>query len=149
MAGVTDATVDVLCMACSDQGCDFKPATFARRKMGAKDITIDVLYCGVCHSDLHHAANHNADIFGETPYPCVPGHEIAGICVAAGDGCSKIKVGMRVGVGCFVASCLDCPNCMDGEEQKCSERCNTYGSKDKTGLAASPIGWTIGDIQRP
>lgn len=136
------ANVETLCMACSGPACDFKPVGMQRRPLGPSDILIDMKYCGVCHSDVHHAANHN---MGQTPYPCVPGHELAGVCVAVGAACTKIRVGMRVGVGCMVDSCLDCKLCGDGEEQKCDKLVGTYGGKDKgSGRAASPCGWTLG-----
>ena len=103
---------------------------------------IDIKYCGVCHSDLHHAANHN---MGQTPYPCVPGHELAGIVVAVGDKCTKIQTGMRVGVGCLVDSCLACRQCLQGEEQKCSKNVGTYGKSVKEGdRAFTPGGHTLG-----
>eukprot|EP00938_MAST-03A_sp_MAST-3A-sp1_P000174 g174.t1 len=98
-------------------------------------------YCGVCHSDLHHAANHNHK-FGETKYPCVPGHELAGIVQAVGSKVSKVKIGDEVGVGCMVDSCLQCDQCMKGEEQWCTKKITgTYGSRDRHGRAATyPVG---------
>ena len=69
-----------LCMACDDHNCNFQPREFPRRECGPHDILIDMRYCGVCHSDLHVAANH---LPKATKYPCVPGHELAGVCVAA------------------------------------------------------------------
>ncbi|MET5012230.1 alcohol dehydrogenase catalytic domain-containing protein, partial [Burkholderia pseudomallei] len=74
-----------------------------------------ILYCGVCHSDLHTAR-------GEWPgtiYPCVPGHEIVGRVTAVGAGVTKVKVGDLVGVGCMVDSCRSCPSCGEGLEQYC------------------------------
>lgn len=91
------------------------PFSFERRTPGSKDVAIDILYCGVCHSDLHTAR-------GEWPgtiYPCVPGHEIVGRVTAVGTGVSKVKVGDLVGVGCMVESCGNCPSCGDGLEQYC------------------------------
>lgn len=91
------------------------PFSFERRTPGANDVAIDILYCGVCHSDLHTAR-------GEWPgtiYPCVPGHEIVGRVTAVGTGVSKVKVGDLVGVGCMVDSCRSCPSCGDGLEQYC------------------------------
>jgi len=124
---------------------NFKPVLMERRPVGSRDVVIQMLYCGVCHSDLHHAAGHNAALLGPTPYPCVPGHELAGVVTAVGDQCTKISVGMKVGVGCIVDSCLECKSCLAGEEQNCSKRVGTYGSKvSKSSRAYSPIGWTLG-----
>ncbi|WP_367848304.1 NAD(P)-dependent alcohol dehydrogenase [Rhodoferax sp. WC2427] len=91
------------------------PFSFERRAPGAQDVALDVLYCGVCHSDLHTARNewHN------TIYPSVPGHEIVGRVTAVGDLVSKFKVGDLVGVGCMVDSCQHCVPCADGLEQYC------------------------------
>jgi uncharacterized zinc-type alcohol dehydrogenase-like protein len=139
---VPPGTVDALCMACSDQSCDFKPVVLPRRPLGDYDVLIDMKYCGVCHSDLHKAANHN---MGATQYPCVPGHELAGVCAAIGPKVTKIQVGMHVGVGCMVDSCLECQACTQGEEQKCKSYVSTYGGVDKgSGRAFSPIGYTLG-----
>ena len=91
------------------------PFSFERRSPGAQDVEIDILYCGVCHSDLHTAR-------GEWPgtiYPCVPGHEIVGRVTAVGAGVTKVKVGDLVGVGCMVDSCRSCPSCSEGLEQYC------------------------------
>jgi uncharacterized zinc-type alcohol dehydrogenase-like protein len=91
------------------------PFTVDRRVPGAKDVALDILYCGVCHSDLHTAR-------GEWPgvrYPCVPGHEIVGRVTAVGKDVKTHKVGDIVGVGCMVDSCRQCPSCDDGLEQFC------------------------------
>jgi uncharacterized zinc-type alcohol dehydrogenase-like protein len=74
-----------------------------------------MLYCGICHSDLHIAENE----MGGTTYPCVPGHELLGKVVEVGAKVTKFKVGDNVGVGCFIDACLDCPRCKEGEEQYC------------------------------
>ncbi|EGK71596.1 Zinc-containing alcohol dehydrogenase superfamily [Methyloversatilis universalis FAM5] len=91
------------------------PFSFERRSPGTQDVAIDILYCGVCHSDLHTTR-------GEWPgtiYPCVPGHEIVGRVSAVGAGVTKVKVGDLVGVGCMVDSCRNCPSCGEGLEQYC------------------------------
>ncbi|MBC7795536.1 MAG: NAD(P)-dependent alcohol dehydrogenase [Pyrinomonadaceae bacterium] len=88
---------------------------FERRETGAKDVAIDVLYCGVCHSDLHQVNNDWAN----TVYPCVPGHEIVGRVTSIGSEVTKFKVGETVAVGCMVDSCRECENCKDGLEQYC------------------------------
>lgn len=96
-----------------------------RREPGAEDVEIKILYCGVCHSDIHTARNE----WGGTMYPVVPGHEIVGKVSSVGDNVSKFKVGDTVGVGCFVDSCRRCDNCKDGNEQYCENgHSQTYNS---------------------
>ena len=101
----------------------FRPAfplvawEIARRDPGPHDVQIQILYCGVCHSDLHQARNE----WKNTLYPCVPGHEIVGREVAVGEKVTRFKVGDFVGVGCMVDSCWHCDACASGEEQYCSE----------------------------
>ena len=99
----------------------------SRREPTATDIKIDILYCGVCHSDLHFARNE----WGFTQYPAVPGHEIVGRVTAVGSGVKKFKVGDTVGVGCLVDSCGTCPDCRAGLEQYCPNMVMTYGSTDR------------------
>lgn len=100
----------------------------ARRKPTAHDVEIDILYCGVCHSDLHTAKNE----WRGTIYPCVPGHEIVGKVVSVGGHVSKFKVGDVVGVGCMVDSCRECQYCQEGLEQYCEPgMTGTYNSPDK------------------
>jgi uncharacterized zinc-type alcohol dehydrogenase-like protein len=103
------------------------PFTFQRRDPGPTDVAIEILYCGVCHSDLHTARNewHN------TLYPCVPGHEIVGRVTAVGTAVTKFKVGDTAAVGCLVDSCRTCPNCSAGLEQYCDNGfTGTYNSPD-------------------
>ncbi|HWA86067.1 MAG TPA: NAD(P)-dependent alcohol dehydrogenase [Opitutus sp.] len=103
------------------------PATIDRRDPSATDVQIQILYCGVCHSDLHFARND----WGFTQYPAVPGHEIIGRITAVGSGVKKFQVGQIVGVGCFVESCRTCPSCRAGLEQYCDAGViMTYGSTD-------------------
>ncbi len=92
-----------------------RPHVIERRHLATDDIDIDILYCGVCHSDLHTARNE----WKNTMYPCVPGHEIVGKVCAVGSAVSRFKVGDYVGVGCMVDSCGHCASCADGEEQYC------------------------------
>ena len=101
--------------------------SISRREPGATDVKIDILYCGVCHSDLHFARNE----WNFTQYPAVPGHEIIGRVAAVGPGVKKFKTGDLVGVGCLVDSCRTCPDCHAGLEQFCSGMVMTYGSTDK------------------
>jgi uncharacterized zinc-type alcohol dehydrogenase-like protein len=104
------------------------PFAIQRRDVGPRDIQIDILFCGVCHSDLHTARNewHN------TIYPCVPGHEIVGRVVKAGREVTKFKEGDLAAVGCMVDSCRTCASCLAGEEQYCEHfPIVTYNGEDK------------------
>jgi uncharacterized zinc-type alcohol dehydrogenase-like protein len=91
------------------------PHKFERRDPGPSDVRIDVLYCGVCHSDIHQCAND----WGNTIYPCLPGHEIVGRVSAVGSAVTKFNAGDAVGVGCMVDSCRRCQSCLKGLEQYC------------------------------
>lgn len=105
-----------------------EPLTIQRREVTAHDVEIEILYCGVCHSDLHQARNewHN------TMYPCVPGHEIVGRVTKVGDHVKKFKVGDLAGVGCLVDSCRECAQCKDNQEQFCdSLPVFSYNGPDK------------------
>lgn len=99
-----------------------------RRTPTPHDVEIDILFCGVCHSDLHTARSE----WGPTIYPCVPGHEIVGKVKSIGNHVSKFKIGDIVGVGCMVDSCRECEYCQEGLEQYCEPgMTGTYGSMDK------------------
>jgi alcohol dehydrogenase (NADP+) len=103
---------------------------FDRRDPGPNDVAIEIKFAGVCHSDLHVVKND----LGNTRYPIVPGHEIAGVVTAVGSGVGRFKVGDRVGVGCMVDSCRQCKPCLEGEEQYCVPgMTQTYGSPDPKG----------------
>ncbi|MEY2700292.1 MAG: hypothetical protein RIQ52_1047 [Pseudomonadota bacterium] len=91
------------------------PLAIERRALGDQDVAIHILYCGVCHSDLHTARNE----WHMTQYPCVPGHEIVGRVTAVGAGVSDFRPGDLAAVGCMVDSCGVCPSCHEGEEQYC------------------------------
>jgi uncharacterized zinc-type alcohol dehydrogenase-like protein len=105
-----------------------KPMDIQRRNATAQDIEIEILYCGVCHSDLHTARND----WGFTTYPVVPGHEIVGKVTKVGSGVTKLKVGDLAAVGCLVDSCHTCDNCKHDLEQYCTTGwIGTYGSPDK------------------
>ena len=92
------------------------PYTLERRAVGPHDVLIEIKFCGICHSDIHTARGE----WGATNYPIVPGHEIAGIVTAVGSEVTRHKVGDRVGVGCMVDSCGECPHCQRDLEQHCS-----------------------------
>jgi len=105
-----------------------EPYHFERRALRDEDVSIEILYCGVCHSDLHTAEND----WGWTQYPVVPGHEIVGRVIEVGSGVTKYKVGDHVAVGCMVDSCLSCDQCHQGEEQFCREgMVGTYSGQDR------------------
>src|SRR4030095_1515549 len=89
--------------------------TIQRRKPTPHDVEIEILYCGVCHSDLHTVRNE----WHGTIYPCVPGHEIVGMVVSVGDHVTKFKTGDLAAVGCMVDSCGLCDHCKEGLEQYC------------------------------
>nr|ASV46322.1 cinnamyl alcohol dehydrogenase [Lilium regale] len=98
------------------------PFVFKRRENGPDDVTIKILYCGICHTDLHHIKND----WGNTVYPLVPGHEITGVITKIGNNVSNFKIGNRVGVGCIAASCLNCEFCNDSQENYCNQLQFTY-----------------------
>lgn len=100
----------------------------SRRETLAEDVEIDILYCGVCHSDIHTVRND----WGGSKYPVIPGHEIIGKVVSVGENVSKFKEGQLVGVGCMVDSCQQCESCKEGLEQYCENgMVGTYNGKDK------------------
>jgi alcohol dehydrogenase (NADP+) len=104
-----------------------KPLNIERRKVTPHDVQIEILYCGVCHSDLHTARNE----WRGSVYPVVPGHEIVGKITAVGDHVKKFKVGDLAAVGCMVDSCRDCEYCQQGLEQYCDNGATlTYNSPD-------------------
>jgi len=116
----------------------FEKVTIERRELGPHDVQIDVKYSGICHSDIHTARNE----WGRTQYPCVPGHEIAGVVEAVGSAVTRHRVGDRVGVGCMVDSCGECGPCVSGSEQHCQATVMTYGNPVPE--AVQPGGYTMG-----
>ncbi|MFJ1292465.1 NAD(P)-dependent alcohol dehydrogenase [Paracoccus yeei] len=107
----------------------------ARREPGPHDVQIRIVYCGICHSDLHQARSEWAG----TLYPCVPGHEIVGRVAAVGSHVRSHEPGDLVGVGCIVDSCQDCPDCAEGLENYCDGMVGTYN-----GPTQDPPGHTLG-----
>ncbi|MGP8938440.1 NAD(P)-dependent alcohol dehydrogenase [Enterobacter soli] len=104
------------------------PFTFDRREPRPDDVVIEILYCGVCHSDLHQARND----WGFSEYPIVPGHEVIGRVASVGDSVTKFKVGDLAGIGCMVDSCRECNPCQQGLEQYCEEgNVQTYNGHDR------------------
>jgi uncharacterized zinc-type alcohol dehydrogenase-like protein len=114
--------------AALDTKSPLAPHTFSRREPGPTEITIEILYCGVCHSDLHMARNE----WGNAIYPMVPGHEIVGNVTAAGKSVTKFKPGDIAAVGVIIDSCRHCAPCNRGEEHFCAEGATlTYAAKDR------------------
>ncbi|MBK8576230.1 MAG: NAD(P)-dependent alcohol dehydrogenase [Elusimicrobia bacterium] len=108
------------------------PFQFDRRDPGSEDVVIEILYCGICHSDIHSVR----DEWGRGNYPMVPGHEIVGRVSRTGAGVTRFKPGNLVGVGCFVDSCRGCSACKSGQENYCEKGALfTYNSHDKEGNA--------------
>lgn len=105
-----------------------EPFSIERREPEAHDVAIEIMYCGICHSDIHQARNE----WGGAQYPMVPGHEILGRVSKVGSAVSKFKAGDLVGVGCFVDSCRKCEACHEGVEQYCEEgMTGTYNATDR------------------
>ncbi|KAJ7517614.1 hypothetical protein O6H91_21G031700 [Diphasiastrum complanatum] len=105
------------------------PFKFSRRATGPRDVTFKVLYCGICHSDLHQIRNE----WQNSKYPMVPGHEFVGIVTEIGPEVHQHKVGDHVGVGCMVGSCQNCDSCAKGAEQYCECMTPTYNDVDQDG----------------
>ncbi len=122
--------------AAHDPKSPLSPFTFERREVGANDVQIEILYCGVCHSDLHQAR----DEWGNSTFPMVPGHEIVGRVTQVGSNVKKFKAGDLAGVGCLVDSCGTCPDCAEGLEQFCNQSVFTYNSPDKQSPGQSTYG---------
>ena len=110
-------TMNVLGYAAPSAKAELAPYQFERRDIRADDVVIEILYCGICHSDVHHVNND----WGGTTYPIVPGHEIIGRVVNVGLDVTRFKPGDHVGVGCMVDSCQHCSACQQGLEQYCEE----------------------------
>lgn len=121
-------TIKVLGYAAQSSKVPLAPFEFTRRDPRDDDVVIEVLYCGVCHSDLHQARND----WGGSQYPVVPGHEVVGRVTSVGKGVTQFKVGDNVGIGCMVDSCRVCKPCQQGIEQYCEEGCvQTYNGFDR------------------
>ena len=114
-------------------------STIPRRDPGEKDVQIEILFCGVCHSDLHQVRDEWNEVM-PTVYPCVPGHEIVGRVTAVGSGVKKFKPGDLAAVGCMVDSDRTCPECKAGFEQFCPNFTLTYNFPDKHGTAPVTYG---------
>ena len=104
--------------------------TIVRRDPTPNDVQMEILFCGICHSDLHQARNEWSGVM-PTVYPCVPGHEIVGRVTSTGSGVTKFKVGDIAAVGCLVDSCGVCVECKQSLEQFCATPTLTYNFPDK------------------
>ena len=114
--------------AAQDKESGLAPWTLERRDLHAEDVAIEILYCGVCHTDIHVVQND----WGSSRYPVVPGHEIVGRVTAVGIAVRKYKAGDLVGVGCIIDSCRQCSSCEQGLEQYCQEgMTGTYNGIDR------------------
>lgn len=128
-----------LAYAAPASGAALAPLAISRREPRPDDVAIDILYCGICHSDIHQAR----DEWGGSRFPMVPGHEIVGRVGAVGAHVTRWKVGDVVGVGCFVDSCRKCPACLDGEEQYCEEgSTSTYNDVERDGTTPTYGGYS-------
>ncbi|HZE86301.1 MAG TPA: NAD(P)-dependent alcohol dehydrogenase [Puia sp.] len=117
--------------AAKDEKTDLAPWAFERREVGPHDVQLEILFCGVCHSDLHQIKNE----WFPGIFPMVPGHEIVGKVIKVGDHVKNFKKGELAGVGCLVDSCQVCENCKQGLEQYCLEgNTQTYNSKGRDGV---------------
>lgn len=121
-------TINVLGYATHSPTDDLVPFQFERREPRADDVEIEILYCGVCHSDIHNARND----WGNATYPMVPGHEVIGRVLRVGQSVTRFRLGDHVGVGCMVDSCQHCEACEKGLEQYCHEGSTyTYNGTDR------------------
>ena len=120
-------TITVASYAAASPTEQLAPLSIERRTPGADDVAIDILFCGVCHSDLHQIHND----WNNTVYPCVPGHEIVGRVKSTGNNVTRFSAGDLVAVGCIVDSCRTCDSCEEGLEQYCeTNMVSTYNGKD-------------------
>src|SRR5882762_6822360 len=127
----TGKTYGAKAYAAQSAASALSPASFQRRTPRPQDVQIEILYCGVCHSDLHTVRNEWKAVM-PTVYPCVPGHEIVGRVVKVGSTVKQFKEGDIAAVGCMVNSCRQCASCLAGEEQYCEKFMTlTYNGEDK------------------
>ena len=134
-----------LAIAALDAAKPLAPFTFERRAPRDNDVQIEIMYCGICHSDLHQARNE----WQNSIYPMVPGHEIVGRVTAVGGKVSKFKAGDLVGVGCMVDSCQTCSSCKDGLEQFCEEgMTQTYNGYERDGTTIAQGGYSSAIVVR-
>ena len=125
--------------AAMQANAEMKPWEFGRRDLGAHDVSLDIKYSGICHSDIHQVREE----WGPAIFPMVPGHEIAGIVSQVGSSVTKFKVGDRIGVGVFVDSCRKCASCLKGLQQYCIEgMTGTYNQLERDGKTPAMGGYS-------
>ncbi|XP_015057097.1 8-hydroxygeraniol dehydrogenase-like [Solanum pennellii] len=118
----SNENVEAFGWAARDTSGVLSPFNFSRRVTGEKDVQFKVMYCGICHSDLHQIKNE----WSNSIYPMVPGHEVVGVVTEVGSRVEKFKIGDKVGVGCLVGSCRKCENCDNDLENYCPDQIMTY-----------------------
>jgi len=124
--------------AAMDAKAALQPFDFTRRELGAHDVGFDILFSGICHSDIHQVH----EDWGRALFPMVPGHEIVGVVSAIGTDVTKFVVGERIGVGTFVDSCRTCDSCVNGDQQYCLEGNNqTYNGLERDGVTPTRGGY--------
>ena len=125
--------------AAMEAHAEMTPWEFERRDLGAHDVSLDIKYSGICHSDIHQVREE----WGPALFPMVPGHEIAGIVSQIGSAVTKFKIGDRIGVGVFVDSCRTCPSCLKGLQQYCIEgMTGTYNQLERDGKTPAMGGYS-------
>ena len=135
----TKIMIPVKSFAAQNGSTRLAPYNFERRSPGPHDVEIEILYCGVCHTDIHFIK----DDWGMSLYPMVPGHEIVGRVLSTGSHAKKFKAGDIAGVGCLVDSCRECKNCKEGLEQYCQNGfVLTYSSYEKDGKTVTQGGYS-------
>jgi len=132
-------------LACNGPGEAFKKSIINRNALGDNDVEIDIKFCGISHDDVH-AVNNDV---GNTVYPLIPGHEIAGVVTEVGDNVEEFDVDDPVGVGAIIETCLpSCTFCNNGDQQCCPQKTMTYGDVIKHGLVATNTGKTYGGYSK-
>lgn len=130
MATIKENGSGTLALAAFDTDAELAKHEIGRPNAGPDDVTIEIKYCGMCHSDVHAC---NGD-WGMDNFPIAPGHEIAGVISDVGDNVKKgFKVGDRAGVGCFVDSCGECEQCKEGQQNYCAKQIQTYSTPYQEG----------------
>jgi alcohol dehydrogenase (NADP+) len=138
-------TTKVQAYAAQNATSPLAPFEIERRDLKPGDIQIEILYSGVCHSDIHQARSE----WGPSLYPIVPGHEIVGRVTAVGEGVAKFKVGDLAGVGCMVDSCQHCDSCAEGLEQYCENgNTQTYNGRERDGSGLTFGGYSTEIVVR-
>ena len=128
----------VIGYAANEAKAVLKPFSFERRDLLDHDVMVEILYCGICHTDIHQVKNE----WGKSTYPMVPGHEIVGKVLEVGLQVTRFKVGNKVGIGCFVDSCRECDACHQGLEQYCKGLIYTYNGIEKDGKTRTQGGYS-------